>query len=243
MPPSKNQGISDYQIKYSFSKRKTIALSIDKDLLVHVKAPLGFTEETLKPFIVQKEAWLKKHMAKRLQNNEKMASEGLVWGKRHYYKGQCYDMLVEAKQGVSPQVVLGDKTLVLRVSEPDDMTLITQTLVNWYQHQTLEAVQALMPLYSKQMGVKPKRVTIKEQKKRWGSCSSLGHLHFNWRLSMAPQEVIAYLVVHELAHLVHMNHSKDFWTLVARHMPDYKVHQKWLKENAQAMMIDPLIKK
>ena len=81
------------------------------------------------------------------------------------------------------------------------------------------------------------RITIRDQKTRWGSCSSRGTLSFNWRLMLAPPAVLDYVVLHELCHLTHMNHSKDFWNLVASIMPDYKLHRKWLKEHGRELTL------
>lgn len=81
-------------------------------------------------------------------------------------------------------------------------------------------------------------ITVRDQKTRWGSCSSRGTLSFNYRLIFAPPAVLDYVVVHELCHLTHMNHSKDFWGLVASVMPDYAVHRKWLREHGQELTLE-----
>lgn len=81
------------------------------------------------------------------------------------------------------------------------------------------------------------KVFIKDQKTRWGSCSSQGNLNFNYRLVMAPLPVIDYLVTHELAHLAEMNHSKRFWSLVERVCPEYKKHRQWLKEHGSELTL------
>lgn len=78
-------------------------------------------------------------------------------------------------------------------------------------------------------------ITIRDQKSRWGSCSSRGTLSFNYRLVFAPPKVLDYVVVHELCHLTHMNHSKDFWNMVAQIMPEYKVYKSWLREHGQEL--------
>ena len=85
--------------------------------------------------------------------------------------------------------------------------------------------------YARIMGVSYGRISIREQKTRWGSCSSKGNLNFNWRLILAPEEVLDYVVVHELAHRRGMNHSKAFYSLVESGLPDYRRAQKWLKDN------------
>ena len=79
------------------------------------------------------------------------------------------------------------------------------------------------------------RISIREQKTRWGSCSSKGDLNFNWRLILAPEEVLDYVVVHELAHRREMNHSKAFYAIVESVLPDYRRAQKWLKDNGQSL--------
>ena len=86
-------------------------------------------------------------------------------------------------------------------------------------------------------------ITIRDQKTRWGSCSSRGTLSFNYRLIFAPPKVLDYVVVHELCHLTHMNHSKDFWNMVASVMPDYKVCKNWLKEHGHELAIEYYLQK
>lgn len=94
--------------------------------------------------------------------------------------------------------------------------------------------------YSRLMGVTFNRITIREQKTRWGSCSTRRNLNFNWRLLLAPEEILDYVVVHELAHLKQMNHSKDFYAVVRSVLPNYKNLQNWLKKNGHLLFsMDP----
>lgn len=81
------------------------------------------------------------------------------------------------------------------------------------------------------------RITIRDQKTRWGSCSSKGTLSFNWRLMLAPPGILDYVVVHELCHLSHMNHSREFWQCVEAVLPDYKERRKWLKEHGHELTL------
>lgn len=90
--------------------------------------------------------------------------------------------------------------------------------------------------YAKIVGVSYGRVTIRKQVSRFGSCSSKGNLNFNCLLLLAPEEVLDYVVVHELCHRKHMNHSKLFWTEVENTLPDYKQHKKWLKDNGVSLI-------
>jgi len=81
------------------------------------------------------------------------------------------------------------------------------------------------------------KISIRDQKSRWGSCSSSGSLSFNYRLMMAPASVLDYVVVHELCHLTHLNHSKQFWNMVESILPDYRTCEKWLKEHGQELTV------
>ena len=85
--------------------------------------------------------------------------------------------------------------------------------------------------YAKRMGVSYGRITVREQKTRWGSCSAKGNLNFNWKLILMPEGILDYLVVHELAHRMEMNHSPAFWRVVEREIPDYRERRMWLKKN------------
>ena len=85
------------------------------------------------------------------------------------------------------------------------------------------------------MCIRDSRISIREQKTRWGSCSSAGNLNFNWRLIFAPEEVLDYVVVHELAHRIEMNHSKAFYQIVAQVLPDYQASRKWLRDKGASL--------
>ena len=102
------------------------------------------------------------------------------------------------------------------------------------RREGIERAKQILPAriqyYAKIMGVTYGKVTLREQKTRWGSCSSKGNLNFNWKLALMPDEILDYVVVHELAHRMEMNHSDKFWKIVENVLPDYRERRKWLKE-------------
>lgn len=114
---------------------------------------------------------------------------------------------------------------------------IREALTKWYRLYAARIYEDRTKYYAEKLKVSYNRITVKEQKTRWGSCSSKGNLNFNWRVIMAPIEIVDYLVVHELCHLIHMNHSKDFWALVESILSDYEKRQLWLKENGNKLIL------
>lgn len=118
-------------------------------------------------------------------------------------------------------------------SEPKSPQTIA--LEKRYRDAAKDYIPKRVEYYHQFTGGKYTKITIRDQKTRWGSCSSNGTLSFSFRLMMAPPRVLDYVVVHELCHLTHMNHSKEFWNMVETILPDYKEHRKWLKENGHTL--------
>lgn len=104
-----------------------------------------------------------------------------------------------------------------------------------YRDAAKEYIPKRVEYYHEFTGGTYHKITIRDQKTRWGSCSSNGTLSFNYRLMLAPPRVLDYVVVHELCHLTHMNHSTDFWNMVASILPDYKEYRKWLRDNGHTL--------
>ncbi len=129
----------------------------------------------------------------------------------------------------SGRVELREGTLFIRGPSP----VRTRGLLEaWLRARARLCLEASVALHAARMGVKPSAIRIRGQRTRWGSCSRRGGLSFNWRLVMVPAEVLDYVVLHELAHIVHPNHSTDFWMLVHRHCPSYPLHKRWLRRHA-----------
>ena len=111
----------------------------------------------------------------------------------------------------------------------------TLALEKRYRDAARDYIPKRVEYYHQFTGGHFEKITIRDQKTRWGSCSANGTLSFNFRLMMAPPRVLDYVIVHELCHLTHMNHSKDFWNMVESILPNYKEHKKWLKENGHTL--------
>lgn len=107
-----------------------------------------------------------------------------------------------------------------------------------YRKSAREIFEKRVAYYHTVTGGNYTSITVRDQRSRWGSCSSRGTLSFNYRLVFAPPKVLDYVVVHELCHLTHMNHSKDFWNMVGSVMPEYKEYKNWLKEHGAELTLE-----
>lgn len=163
------------------SRRKTIAIQIDREGQVIVRTPYGITKRQVEEFLDEKKDWL-----------------------------------LQTRQRVEKR-----KTEQIPISEE-------------VRRKGIERAKRIFPertaYFAKRMGVDYGRITIREQKTRWGSCSSKGNLNFNWKLVLLDPELLDYVVVHELAHRREMNHSKNFWKIVEAELPDYRERRRRLKE-------------
>ena len=104
-----------------------------------------------------------------------------------------------------------------------------------YRNAARAKLESRVAYYHRLTGGNYTSITVRDQRSRWGSCSSRGTLSFNYRLIFAPSVILDYVVVHELCHLTHMNHSKDFWDMVASVMPEYREYRKWLREHGHEL--------
>ncbi|MFT5171519.1 MAG: putative metal-dependent hydrolase, partial [Candidatus Marinamargulisbacteria bacterium] len=115
---------------------------------------------------------------------------------------------------------------------------IQTDLSKWYKIMARDIIEDRVGIFAEIMAVSPKDIRIKSQKRAWGSCSSKQNLNFNWKLVLTPLAVLDYVVIHELAHLKHFNHSASFWEFVAHHCPAYKTHMTWLKTHGPFLWED-----
>jgi predicted metal-dependent hydrolase len=114
---------------------------------------------------------------------------------------------------------------------------IQQYLHNWYRSRALERLHQKAHRYAQQIGVSPAGISVRNFKSRWGSCDKQGKLVFNWNIIKAPHAIADYVVVHELCHLIHPNHSRQFWQLVSRYDPAFADHRQWLKGQGAGLLL------
>lgn len=165
-----------------------------------------------------------------------LAQRELPEGQLLPYRGQQLSLHLTTSLK-KPQVTLltAENRLWVNFYQPHPLVPVQLPLLKWYRRRAEEYIPQRAAYWSQQTGFSFNKLFIKDQSSRWGSCSSLQNLNFNWRLIMAPEEVIDYVIIHELCHLRQMNHSKDFWALVARHDPECQLHRKWLRDHGREL--------
>jgi len=142
------------------------------------------------------------------------------------YLGQRLKLTSHGNAGSVDSVFLKQDELVLTLRKGSDPALLIR---NWLKQQAAKIIGNKAEHLSRKIGINYCRLTIRSAKTRWASCSPKGNLSFNWKVMMVPEPVIDYVVIHELCHLRHMNHSPRFWKLVEKHCPEWRAHRKWLR--------------
>lgn len=147
--------------------------------------------------------------------------------------------LLETKIILNPaleksSVLLEDGALILTVSkEGENLSALAE---DWLYGQAKQILPAKVKEWAQKIGVEFNNIVIKDQKTMWASCSQKHNLNFSYRIIKMPKIIMDYLIIHELAHLIHFNHGSDYWATVAAYSPDYKEHRKWLNNNRYAVM-------
>lgn len=206
------------------SKRKSIAIYITKEATVEVRAPLKMAKSDIDRFVVSKQNWVCKHLAAREQQIENKAAFALNYGDSVPAQGKAYP--ITAKDG--NKAGFDGKCFFLPPGLPPDE--IKHAVIQVYRLLAKRLLSNKIIYYEKISGLVPASVKINGAKTRWGSCSGKNSINFSWRLIMADDDVIDYVVVHELAHIKEHNHSARFWATVSAILPDYKARLAKLKK-------------
>lgn len=208
------------------SKRRTLGLQITRDAELIIRAPLRLSEKDICGFISRQMPWiLKKHEEVREFSGSKSVRE-FKEGAKFLFLGGEYTLAKSSDR--IRRVILEDGNLVLSAKYFEKAQ---KFLEKWYREEAFEYLSDRTKHFSKMMGLQYSKIKLGSASTRWASCGPTGNLNFNWRLIMAPPEVVDYVVVHELAHIENKDHSARFWAEVARYCLDYQKHRLWLKKN------------
>lgn len=238
------------QIHIIRSKRKTVCMSVNKDGSVTVKAPRLFpTDNEILKFVEQKMDWILKQRDRQQEREDMKLVRRFETDYSFPYLGE--ERLVEMQSAKKTSITYEDDRIIIKTpfcealesnyeAEENKKAIekLQSDLKKWYKKQAFAYVSKRVEYYQNIIGVTVTSVSIKSRKSQWGSCDSNGNLTFSWRLVMASPEAIDYVVIHELCHRKHMDHSRDFWNQVQKYMPDFKKQKQWLEENSVNLTIE-----
>ncbi|KGJ89367.1 M48 family metallopeptidase [Thalassotalea sp. ND16A] len=217
------------------SKRKTVSLQV-KSGKVRVLAPRQISDLQITELVEQKSVWLWRKINEQQQIVEQSMVRQFIDGERYYFLGKQYSLAVVHASSKDVQLI-DDKivvTLLKRDAAPALIADKVQTAMRqWYIEQAKVILQQRLSEQQQFTKLSATAVKIRHYKTRWGSCDSKHRINLNWLLVMAPVEVIDYVIIHELCHTVHLNHSSAYWQLVNQFFPHYKQAKTWLKSHQQ----------
>ncbi len=227
----------EYSIRRSDrARRARIQVSADG---VEVVVPRRLPMREVEPFIAEKRPWIERTLRRiREAEAERPASE-LEDGGRVPYLGQelLLRVRIEPRRTRAHVARRGD-VLVVKVAHGGPEP-VTEALEAWYRRQARAEVEPRLDAACARAGVAYSKLAIRSQRTRWASCSSSGAMSFNWRLLLAPAEILDYVVEHEVCHLSVHDHSRRFWSLLGARMPSYREHERWLKRHGPTLRLAP----
>jgi len=230
----------DYQLIRS-DRRRTVALQIKNGRMI-IRAPQFLSQQQIDVIIKNKSAWLQKKLDDSAQvaciNETQFVAGCYIW-----IRGKHKTLSITFGKG-SSFTELSDEVLVTlsqrikaKCTDPTHLSLQVKKLyAAWLKEQTHNYIDERLSLLSRISGLAPKSFKVRFYKARWGSCNNRGELSFNYLLMMTPLWVIDYVIIHELCHLKHLNHSIKFWQLVNLHCPNYKEAKLWLKSHQSQLV-------
>jgi predicted metal-dependent hydrolase len=208
-------------------RRKRLSIEVGH-FGVKARAPMRMRHSTIVEFVTSKQQWIEDHLAGLPELKPELKLES---GAELLFNGSRFNLSV-VHGSSKPVYISVDQVIVpVKQSHLELEKSVSNKLIRWYKSAAYEQLEHKVAHYAGLMDVPQQKrlsVNVRDYKRRWGSCDSKGALSFNWRIIQAPEEVLDYVVVHELAHCHEFNHSKRFWSIVSQQMPDWKERQRWL---------------
>lgn len=212
----------DYQIKRS-SRSLSLRISINAKAEIVVSAPKFMPEFMIRKFVENQKTWIEANLTKVKKNQIPVKNDEL------YIFDKKYQVIINDQADKMGIFARGEKIFVNNLSKKTP-TKIAQQIEEFLKKTASKYITTRTQILAKQMNINYQRISLRQQSSRWGSCSSHGNLNFNWRLVHYSPAIIDYVIIHELAHRLEMNHSKKFWAIVKKHDSEYLIHKGQLRK-------------
>lgn len=214
-------------------RKKTATVKVEEGR-VSVVVPRATSSDKVQALVSRKTRWIREKLLLHRAHQPPKPKE-YVSGENFTYLGRNYRLRVEMGPIKSVKLLAGRLVVHVPPSVQQRDRYVQAALTDWYRQHALEKLKEKVQRYAKVIRVKPGEVSIKAFSGRWGSCSFEGDMTFNWRIIIAPNRVVDYVVVHELCHLKRHDHSPAFWRCVERVFPDYRECKEWLRQYGQTL--------
>jgi predicted metal-dependent hydrolase len=204
---------------------------------VEVVVPRRMALRHVEPFVQEKSRWIERTLRRFREAEEALPAPELEHGGSVPYLGQELLLWVSVERGrTRDHVARRGDVLHVKVAAAGEQP-VRAALERWYRKRARVEVAARLDAATRRAGTRYTRLTIRSQRTRWASCSSTGAMSFNWRLLLAPEPIVDYVVEHEVAHLEVLDHSQRFWRLLGSRCPEYREHERWLKRHGAALRL------
>ena len=212
---------------------KSISIKVDKKY-IDIKVPFLLNNKSIEYFIHKKINWIQKQID--IQTKIKSFKEKkYIDGEKFLYLGKIYRLKIIINNQYS--IYIEDSLIIINVKNHYNLSKIRKIIKKWLYERSFDYFNEQTYMIAKKNNLNINSIKIRDYRARWGSCSVKGDISFNWRLIMAPPEIIEYVIVHELMHLKEHNHSPEYWRLVKSLYPDIDKAKNWLMYNGQTLNI------
>ncbi len=217
------------------SRRSTMDIIIERDGRVLVRAPHGTDDGAIDAIVASKDPWIFRSLAEWRDLNATRVVREYKNGEGFLYLGRAYRLLVVGDQTEPVLLRNGRFTLRRDLVDCGEMAAAKAAFRDYYVARGHDRIGRRVGYYAPKIGVTPTAVDVRELGNRWASCSPAGRLAFHWKCMMAPQTIGDYIVVHELSHFHHRDHTQAFWNEVDKVMPDYRERKEWLRRHGAGL--------
>lgn len=227
-----------HQIEVKRKRRqRNISLRIYPDGKIKLSCAVGISRWQLSEFVRENELFLKNSIKKVASFQQRYPQKKFESGEPFLIFGERIELQIiwSWSSRVKIQLLPTQIEMVAKVGASLDER--RTALFKFLKARAVLELESDLKLWSQHMGLFPRKFSVRGQRTLWGSCSARGHIQLNWKLIAAPREVREYVVIHELAHLAHLNHSKVFWALVNKHCPDFESHKQWLRSHEDELRV------
>lgn len=219
--------------------RRSVSIQLHPQRPIKVVTGHYTTHKVIYEFLLSKKDWIEKQFIRFAELSQKFPERKIQSYQKFPFLGRDLSLKMAITVLKKPFVAIQQEELRLHIPRnewsaevlTDEQPELLAAIREFYKREGVKTITERTQYWSNQMKLFPKSLKFREQKTRWGSCSSRGHINFNWRLVVFKPEIVDYVIIHELAHLKHMNHSQNFWDLVEEHCRDYKLIMNDLRES------------